>query len=112
MYCKNCGRAHCDDEVFCKTCGTKIKDVNINNYQEQRKKEENPVFGVLSFVFGILSLFSIFGILSILFGIIGISTYKNPNDPKHTQNILFCWVGIVLFILTFVLAIILIISIL
>lgn len=106
-YCYKCGNELYDEAVQCPKCGA-MQDENYesNNYKEQRNYAannncENPVWGTLALIFGIL------GSVGIVFGIIGLVQYKNDKDPNHSKNKKKSIAGLVLGIVWTVLTIIL-----
>lgn len=129
-YCSNCGALNETDAKFCSNCGKPLTQIagnteetannnyqQIYNYTQEAPKSENTVsepapvkgkvFGILSFVFGIVStvlsfiaLFplvgQVFGFLYLAMAIVGL-VFSGKSDYRLAKpGKILCIVGIVL----------------
>lgn len=76
MYCKHCGEDNPDEAVFCKNCGTKLKEdvkkaeviePKINNNQQTTSNSSDGGSNWMSCCLCIIVIFIVFSIIGIIF---------------------------------------------
>ena len=95
MYCTNCGERIDNDSRYCTNCGSLVNSSDVNNYNNGNNNSNGNVslvFGVLSFIFFWIPIFSaIFAIIGIVMGV----KYKKETGKKSV-GVIFSIIGIVL----------------
>lgn len=97
MYCVKCGNKLEDQDLFCNKCGTRtdVQEETIVIVKEE-VKEKMPIklkkaltLGIISMVFGILSVAGIFEFFGIVYGIIAIvlSTYSKKAEENVYSSV-------------------------
>lgn len=103
MFCHHCGRQIDDNDRFCPYCGAKNESDSLPETERGIKPYDAPeviddrgahILGILSIVFGVLSL----GTLGLILGIIGVTIAKKVDN--RILNI----VGIIVSIFMLILA--------
>lgn len=74
MFCQNCGNKLCDEAAVCTKCGVFVSNVK----KSCKKKKKKNVSGIISIIFGIVSLIS--SIFVMVIDISDVGMYVNLFD--------------------------------
>lgn len=109
MYCKNCGKEHSDDALFCSYCGESI----VEKEPEKKPARCWSIFAKVGEVLGIITIVTcwipIFGLYSLLPGIHGIvfaalgkHAKEQPYMSKADAGLVLSIIGTILSVVCFV----------
>jgi hypothetical protein len=109
MYCKNCGKEHNDDALFCAFCGESI----VEKEPEKKPAKCWSIFAGIAKALGIVTIATfwipIFGLYSmipgihgIVFGVLGKYAKEEPFVSKARSGFVLSLVGTILSIVMFI----------